>query len=133
MARNADDVETYLLKLGRNFEKRESSGAEATFLLHSANTPVIALRVAPPILVIDVAIGPVPKDEKHQLRVYRRLLELNASDLMHASYGTRDSTIVLSAGLALDNLDDNELEATLSDIDVALVSHVAELAHLARD
>jgi hypothetical protein len=133
MARNADDVETYLLHLTRQFEKTEASGGSATFLLHAADTPVIALRVSPPIVAINVEIGPVPSDEKHRLRIYGRLLELNASDLMHASYGVRNNNIVLSAGLALDNLDANELEATLSDIDVALVSHTKELAHIARD
>ena len=52
---------------------------------------------------------------------------------MHASYGIENGTIVLSAALALDNLDANELEATLSDIDVALVRHTKELSHIARD
>ncbi|MBK6515341.1 MAG: hypothetical protein IPG04_14765 [Polyangiaceae bacterium] len=84
---------------------------------------MIAVRVSPPIVAVNVAIGPCPKDAKHELPTYRRLLELNATDLMHASYGIENGTIVLSAALALDNLDANELEATLSDIDVALVRH----------
>lgn len=133
MARNADDVETYLLTLGRNFEKREVSNGAATFLLSSADGPIIAVRVSPPIVAVNVAIGPTPADEKHQVKIFRRLLELNATDLMHASYGLEGGSIVLSAALALDNLDANELEATLSDIDVALVGHTKELAHIARD
>ncbi|NUP10563.1 MAG: hypothetical protein HOW73_31325 [Polyangiaceae bacterium] len=133
MARNADDVETYLLNLGRTFEKREVNGSSATFLITSPDTPVMAIRVAPPIVAINVNIGPTPTDEGHQLRFFRKLLELNASDLMHASYGLENGSIVLSAALALDNLDANELEATLSDIDVAIVRHTKELAQIARD
>ena len=133
MARNADDVETYLLNLGRSFEKREASGGAATFLLSAPNTAMIAVRVSAPIVAVNVAIGPCPKDAKHELPTYRRLLELNATDLMHASYGIENGTIVLSAALALDNLDANELEATLRDIDVALVRHTKELSHIARD
>lgn len=133
MARNADDVETYLLNLGRNFEKREISDGSATFLVTERDTPLIAVRVSPPIVAVNVSIGPSPKDEKHQVNVFRRLLELNATDLMHAAYGLENDSIVLSAALALDNLDENELEATLSDIDVAIVRHTKELAHIARD
>lgn len=133
MARNADDVETFLHQLGRSFEKREATDGEATFLITAPNTALMALRVAPPIVAVNVTIGPCPKDEKHQLPTYRRLLELNARDLMHASYGIENGMIVLSAALPLDNLDANELEATLSDIDVALVGHTKELVHMARD
>ena len=133
MARTADDVETYLLTLGRQFEKSETGGGAATFLVQAPDTPVIALRVLPPIVAVNVAIGPVPTDEKHQVAIYRRLLELNATSLMHAAYGLDGDNIILSAALALDNLDANELEATLSDIDVAVVRHTKELAHIARD
>jgi hypothetical protein len=52
---------------------------------------------------------------------------------MYAAYGIEGGRVVLSAALPLDNLDANELDATLSDIDVALVRHTKELAHFARD
>ena len=65
--------------------------------------------------------------------MWDRLLELNASDLMYAAYGIEGDRVVLSAALPLDNLDANELDATLSDIDVALVRHTKELSHFARD
>jgi hypothetical protein len=103
-----------------------------TYLVHAgAEVPPVALRVAPPILAVRVAIGPLPKDETAQARLYRRLLELNATDLMHAAYGIDDHTVVLSAALELENLDQNELEATLSDIDLALARHVPALRDLA--
>lgn len=139
MARNADDVENYLRFLGRNFDRREESGpegsgpdAEATFLVQAGEGTVIAVRVAPPIVAVNVAIGPAPVDDQHQLRVYRRMLELNATDLMHSAYGLERGAIVLSAALALDNLDANELDATLSDMDVALIRHTKELVEFAR-
>jgi hypothetical protein len=84
-------------------------------------------------VAVNVAIGPAPKDTAHQLALFRRLLELNASDLMYASYGLEDGNVVLSAAHALDTLDDVELEATLADIDVALARHTGELAHVARN
>lgn len=127
MPRTAEDVETYLLQLDRRFENDAG-----TFLLSGGHgTPPIAVRVVPPVVAVRVSIGPVPADEKHQLRLFRRLLEFNATDLMHASYGLEDGTIVLSAALALDNLDVNELDATLSDIDLALARHIQNLHDLA--
>jgi hypothetical protein len=127
MPRTAEDVETYLLQLDRRFE---SDGG--TFVLTGGpGLPPIALRVSHPILAVRVSIGAVPADAAHQLGLFRRLLEYNATDLMHSSYGLEDGMIVLTAALALENLDANELEATLSDIDLALARHVPTLHDIA--
>jgi hypothetical protein len=83
--------------------------------------------MVPPVLVVQVAVGPAPTDEKTAARVYKKLLELNASALLHTAYGLENEQIVLAAALELDNLDLNELEAVLADIDVALSEHVAML------
>lgn len=123
MPRTREDVETYLYQLDRRFEEQHGTLLVST----GAGSPPIAIQIAPPIVVFRVAIGPVPGDDTHRLRLYQRLLEYNASDLMHSSYGVEGSTVVLSGALALDNLDVNELEATLSDMDLALLRHVPGL------
>jgi hypothetical protein len=128
MPRTADDVETYLLQLDRPFEI--DSG---TYLVSgNAGRPPVAIRVVPPIVAVRVSIGPIPTDEHQQSRLFRRLLEYNATDLMHASYGIDTGTVVLSASLELENLDINELEATLSDVDLALAQHVPVLYEAAK-
>jgi hypothetical protein len=128
MPRTAEDVENYLLQLDRRFEDDEG-----TYLVTGGegSTP-IAIRVAPPIVAIRVVIGPVPEDSAHQTRIFRQLLEYNATDLMHISYGVADGNVVLSAALELENLDINELEATLSDVDLALAQHVPSLYEAAK-
>ncbi|WP_437293408.1 hypothetical protein [Sorangium sp. So ce426] len=127
MPRTAEDVETYLLQLDRRFENDAG-----TYLVSGGpDTPPIAIRIDPPIVAVRVSIGPVPGDDAHQTRLFRRLLEYNATDLMHASYGIEAGTVVLSAALELENLDMNELEAILSDIDLALARHVPVLHDLA--
>ena len=125
MPRTAEDVENYLLQLDRRFE---NDGG--TFLLAGANG-TIALRVSPPIVAVRVSIGAVPTDEAHQARLFRKLLQYNATDLMHVSYGIDNGTVVLSAALELENLDLNELEALLSDVDLALARHVPTLREAA--
>jgi hypothetical protein len=128
MPRTREDVETYLYQLDRRFEDQQGTLLVST----GAGSPPIAILISAPIVVFRVAIGSIPEDEAHRVRLFQRLLEHNASDLMHASYGIEGHTVVLSGALALDNLDLNELEATLSDIDIALVRHVPGLFEAAR-
>ena len=60
--------------------------------------------------------------------LFRRLLELNVRNLVHASYGIEDDHVVLSSALELENLDFNEIQAALDEIDVALSTSLASLA-----
>lgn len=127
MPRTVEDVEQFLIRLDRTFDHDDGM-----FIVSSgADSPPIAIRVDDPIVVLRVDIGKVPEDPASQNDVFRRMLELNSSDLVHASYGLAGNEIVLTAGLPLENLDANELAVVLSDIDVALVSHIGELRKLA--
>jgi len=128
MPRTREDVETYLYQLDRRFEDQHGTLLVST----GPQSPPIAIQIAAPIVVFRVAIGSVPEDDAHKLALFHALLEHNASDLMHASYGIEGTTVVLSGALALDNLDVNELEATLSDIDLALMRHLPGLFEAAR-
>jgi hypothetical protein len=128
MPRTVEDVESYLIQLDRRFENDKG-----TYLVDAgADAPLIAVRVVPPIVAVRVAIGPIPEDDGHKARLFSRLLEFNASDLMHAAYGIENGMIVLSAALELDNLDQNELSAVLSDMDLALARHVSILREIAQ-
>ena len=84
MPRTAEDVENYLLQLDRRFENDAG-----TFLVDRPEPTPIAIRVAPPIVAIRVDIGEVPAEEAHQAsrRCSASMLEYNATDLMHISYG----------------------------------------------
>lgn len=127
MIKNSDDLEAQLGRLGRRYERNP----DGTFVLSlGVNQPPVALVLVPPVLVVQVAVGPAPKEERVAARVYKRLLELNASALLHTAFGLEGELIVLAAALELDNLDLNELEAVLADIDVALSEHVPELRNL---
>jgi hypothetical protein len=121
MIRTSDDLEAQLVRLGRRYERH----ADGTFVLAlGANQPPAALLLVPPVLVVQVAIGAAPKDLVAAAPVYKKLLELNASALLHSAFGLENEQIVLAAALELESLDLNELEAVLADIDVALGEHV---------
>lgn len=124
--RTLKDVEAYLLRSNRPFTAVDDQ--PGTFLVQCGTSVVV--RVEPPLVVCRVHIGDVAKDTNIEL--YRRLLTLNAKSLVHASYGLDENRIVLGAALELENLDFNELEATLDEIDVALAQQVPELNKLAK-
>jgi hypothetical protein len=127
--RTVKDIEAYLGRLNRQFHPVE--GEASTFLISSGEQfPPVALRVDPPLVVLRVHIGDVPKGEPTDL--FRKLLQLNAKALVHSSYGIDEARIILSAALELENLDFNELEATLDEIDLALAEHVPLLSDLSK-
>ena len=127
MIQSNEDLEGYLSRLERRFERAE----DGTYLLSmGVDRPLVALRVAAPVLVAQVDIGPAPTDDASAAPLFRKLLVLNATALVHAAYGVEGSTIVLSAALELKNLDLNELEAVLADLDMALANQVPTLREI---
>ncbi len=127
MARTERDIEAYLLALGKPHEKVQ----EGTYLIQiGAGAPPVALRITGQVVVLRLLVGQPPPEGPAQAALFRRLLELNASELMYSAYGLEDGRIVLGAALELDNLDLNELEAVLADIDLAIARHVPKLREL---
>ena len=127
MIQSSQDLEGYLHRLERRFERSEGG----TYLVSmGADRPLVALRMAAPVLVAQVDIGPAPIEDTGGAALFRKLLVLNATALVHAAYGIEGDTIVLSAALELRNLDLNELEAVLADLDMALANQVPMLREL---
>jgi hypothetical protein len=126
--RTEKDVEAYLLRLNRRFRALEEQ--PGTFLVEMGEkTPPLVLRVEPPLVVVRVHLGDIDgKAGPAETALYRKLLELNAKQLIHAAYGLDETRIVLSGALELENLDFNELQATLDEIDMALAQQLPGVA-----
>jgi len=69
----------------------------------------------------------LPTDAETLATLSRRLLELNATDLVHGSYGIEEESIVMTEALELSHLDYEEFLAAYESITVALASHLREL------
>ena len=130
MATSTEDLGAYLTRLDRRFDKLD----EHTYLVSlGAGKPPAALRVEPPVVLVQVAVGAAPSgNSAREASMFRRLLELNATDLMHAAYGIEHGRIVLGAALELDTMDIGELEAVLANIDMALTEHVPGLLDMVK-
>ena len=66
--------------------------------------------------------------EPRRSELFRQLLEFNARDLVHGSYGLEGDHVVLTDTLELENLDYSEFEASFDSITLALASHLGALA-----
>jgi hypothetical protein len=135
--RNEKDVEAYLLRSNRRYRVVDSpEGHRRTFFVDSGpGKPPVAVLVDPPLVVLRVHVGDLANLEggaAGQTELFRKLLELNARQLVHASYGLEDAHVVLSSALELENLDFNEIQATLDEIDVALAQQLSLLADSAK-
>jgi hypothetical protein len=87
----------------------------------------IVVSFEPPVLVISVKVMNVPSDRKLEATLNRRLLELNASDLVHGAYGIEEDSIVMGEALELSYLGYEEFLAAYESITVALASHLREI------
>ncbi|MGV3709666.1 MAG: YbjN domain-containing protein [Gemmatimonas sp.] len=88
----------------------------------------VAVTHNPPVVVLRVKVMPLPTDATQLASLSRRLLELNATDLLHGSYGIDGDNIVLTEALQLSHLDYEEFLASYESMTLALTSHMRELA-----
>jgi hypothetical protein len=126
-----DELEAYLTRLGRRFEK---VGGETYLVALGPEQPPLGVRIAAPIVLFQVDVGVLPAGVTSDVeaKLFRRLLELNASDLVHVAYGIENGHIALEAAMDLGSLDPREIESVLAEVDLAMVKHVPELRQMAR-
>ena len=86
----------------------------------------IIIMLAGPVLVFRVKLMEVPTHDREAL--FRTLLELNATEMMHGAYGVEGDSVVICDALQLENIDFNEFAATIDDISMAVASHRGRLA-----
>ena len=121
-----EDVEGYLLRMELPFQELE----EGLWVVgDSRDAAPLFLNYAPPLLLVRVEVMKAPGDEELRRALFRELLELNATDLVHGAYGLDESEIVLTDTLQIGDLDFSELQASLESILLALRSHYETLAH----
>lgn len=89
----------------------------------------VVVHYSPPVVLLRVKVMELPKDKKTVAELSRRLLELNASDMVHGSYGIEQNSnaIVLTEALELSHLDFEEFLAAYESMTLALASHLREI------
>ena len=87
----------------------------------------VVVHYSPPVVVLRVKVMNLPTDESSVATLSRRLLQLNATDLVHGSYGIERESIVMTEALELSHLDYEEFLAAYEGMTLALASHLREL------
>ena len=122
-----DDIQSFL-------DRIEGGTVEVTELesgLWRARTQTGAefiVNYAPPVVILRVRVMESPATEDKRSQLYRLLLEFNARDLVHGSYGLEGEHVVLTDALELADLDFLEFEASWDSLTLALASHLSALA-----
>lgn len=88
----------------------------------------VVVHYSPPVLLLRMKVMEVPTAERLMSPLARRLLQLNASELVHGSYGIEGDSVVMSEALELSHLDYEEFLAAYESMTLALASHLRELA-----
>jgi hypothetical protein len=86
----------------------------------------IAIKSAGPLLLFRVKVLEL-SEVGDRADLFEELLKLNATDLVHGSYGISEDAVVLTCTLEIENLDYNELQAVLDDFSLALANHYEKL------
>ena len=98
------------------------------WLVRTPEDAEVVVHYAPPVVILRVRVMELPASEPRQGELFRQLLEYNARDLVHGSYGLEGDHVVLTDALELENLDFSEFEASFDSLTLALASHLGSLA-----
>lgn len=124
--RTVDDIESFMLDSGYQFERLgdeiwhvsdEDNGVDNIVVFFSGN-----------VINVQVRLFRLPDTPSKTL--LRRLLELNATSVIHGAFGIENNHVVLIGALELDHLDQNELQSMIDSISLAISENYDELKTL---
>ena len=125
-----EEVESYLLRMGLDFEEVE----EGFWVIQASGEQGITVvaTYSPPLLLLRLKVMDLPADngDGKFAGLYRRLLELNAGDILHGSYGIEENEVLLSDALELETMDFQELRSSYESMVFAATSHLPQLIEL---
>ncbi len=122
-----DDVQSFL-------DRMEAGGATVEELenglwkVRTSEEAEVVVSYAPPVLILRIRVMELPAEEARRAELFRQLLEYNAGDLVHGSYGVEGNHVVLTDALELESLDFSEFEASFDSLTLALATHLGALA-----
>jgi len=127
----SDLIEDHLIKSEFPFEKVD----EGFWLIHDEFDQIdnIVVYHSPPVVTFRVKLLEVPDlDDETRLRLFQKLLELNATSMVAGAYGLEDDSVVAIDSLQAENLDFNEFQASIDSMALAIREHYRPLRRLIR-
>lgn len=121
-----EDIQSFIDRLNNGSAAEEVE--PGLWVIRTSEGAECVVHYNPPVVVFRVRVMEPPGETPRKAELYQRLLELNARDLVHGSYGLEGSHVVLTDTLELENLDFSEFQASYDSIMLALASHMGALA-----
>lgn len=120
--RTTQDIERYLETAEIPFQ---DYGDGLFVVTNGAGHRDLAIKVEAPVVVFRLRVGDAPAPGAPQREaLFEELLRLNGTGLLHAAFCLAPDGIYLTAALPLDNLDQNEFQAVVDDIGLAMSQHL---------
>jgi hypothetical protein len=122
-----EDIQSFIDRLeGGTVESTELE--PGLWRVRSQTGAEVVVNYAPPVVLLRLRVMEPPTSDDKRSGLFRQLLEFNAKDLVHGSYGLEGQQVVLTDALELENLDYTEFEASFDSMTLALASHLSALA-----
>ena len=123
-----EDLESYLSRMNLDYEELE----EGMYLVRGGEERLpVVVNHSPPLLYLRLKVMDLNQAEGPREDLYRTLLELNASEVVHGAYGLEGGEIVLSQTLQLESLPFAEFQSSLESILFAASSHMGRIRAMA--
>ncbi len=123
-----EDLESFLIRMDLEYEEVD----EGMYLVRGRNEGLpIVVHYSAPLLLIRMKLIDLPEDGEGSTELYRTLLTLNASDVVHGAYGIEEGELILSDTLELETLDFHEIQASLESMELAASGHMKRIRTLA--
>ena len=122
-----EDVVNFLNRMEIEFEEVSDGMWLAYTDDDQGGTPLVISHAAP-LLVFRLKVLDVPRDGEKCSQLYKRLLQANANELVHAAYGLEEEDVILTDSLQLENLDFNEFQATVDSFQMAMATQLDTLS-----
>src|SRR5262249_4267796 len=116
--------ESYLIKMQLAYD----SPKPGLWVIRGAGGQIenFVISLSGPIALFRIKVMDLPPAHREEL--YKMLLELNATDMIHGAYGLEGSNVILTDCLQLEHLDFNEFQATFDDMTMAIANHYQRLS-----
>lgn len=118
-------IESYLFNMGRDFTSPETG----VWIIHDDYDHIdnVVIVDSGPVITFRIKLMDVPAGESSEA-LFKLLLELNASEMVAGAYGLEEDAIVIVDTLQTENLDQNEIEAVVDGISMAISLHYGRLS-----
>jgi len=123
-----EDLESFMIRMNLEYEEVD----EGMFLVRGQNLALpLVVHFAEALLLIRMKVMDMPESAEGNSELFRTLLELNATEIVHGAYGIEDGELIISDTLELETLDFLELQASMESIELAAATHMEKIRSLA--